>query len=62
MGQTYEKKKDYNSAINIIREAMNKGVFNCDSYSVLTLAYYKLGKLEESNKWSDKWEDCRKEE
>jgi len=60
MGQTYEEKKDYKDAVDIIKEAIDKGVNNCDSYSLLAHAYYKLGKLKESNYWSDKWEDCQK--
>ena len=62
MGKTYEEKKDYESAINIIKDAIDKDISNCDSYFILTLAYYKLGKLKESNYWSDKWEDCQKRE
>jgi len=62
MGQTYEEKKDYKDAVDIIKEAIDKGVNNCDSYSLLAHAYYKLGKLKESNKWSDRWEACQKNE
>ena len=62
MGQTYEDKKDYKSAVDIIKDAIDKGVNDCDSYSVLAHAYYKLGKLKESNYWSDNWEDCQKNE
>jgi tetratricopeptide (TPR) repeat protein len=60
LAQTYEAKKDYNNAVAVIKEAIDKGVNNCDSYSIMSHAYYKLGKLQESNSWSKKWEECGK--
>ncbi len=60
LGQTYESKKDYKNAVTVIKEAIDKGVNDCDSYSVMAHAYYKLGKLQESNSWSKKWEECEK--
>jgi tetratricopeptide (TPR) repeat protein len=62
MGQIYEEKNNYKAAVDIIKDAMDKGLNNCDSYSVLAHAYYKMGNLEESQKWSNKWEDCQKGE
>jgi len=31
---------------------------NCDSYSLIAHAYYKLGDTKGSNSWSNKWEEC----
>jgi Tfp pilus assembly protein PilF len=52
--------KDYKNAVTVIKEAIDKGINNCDSYSIMTHAYYKLGKMKESNSWSKKWEECKK--
>ncbi len=60
LGQTYETKEDYKNAVAVMKEAIDKGVNNCDSYSIMAHAYYKLGKLQESNSWSKKWEECDK--
>ncbi len=60
MAQIYESKEDYKNAVAVIKEAIDKGVNNCDSYSVIAHAYYKLGKVKESSSWSKKWEECDK--
>ncbi len=60
LGQIYENKKDYNNAVAIVKEAIDKGVNNCDSYFLLAGAYNKLGKKQESNSWAKKWQDCEK--
>jgi len=60
MGQIYNDKKDYKNAVAIIKEAIEKGVNNCDSYSVAAFASYKLGNVSESADWSKKMEECEK--
>jgi len=60
MGQVYKEKEDYKSVVAVINEAIDKGVNNCDSYSIITHAYYKLGRIKESNSWSKKREKCEK--
>jgi tetratricopeptide (TPR) repeat protein len=60
MGQIYENKKEHSNAIAIIKEAIDKGLNNCDSYFLLAGAYNKLGKKQESNSWAKKWQDCEK--
>jgi len=60
MGQVYKEKKDYKSVIAVVEEAINKGVNNCDSYSLIAHAYYKLGQTKTSSSWSKKLEECEK--
>ena len=60
IGQSYQEKKDYKSVVAVIEEAINKGVNNCDSYSLIAHAYYKLGKTKTSSNYSKKWEECEK--
>ena len=60
VGQIYNDKKDYKNAVAIIKEAIEKGVNNCDSYSVAAFASYKLGNVNESTSWSKKMEECEK--
>jgi tetratricopeptide (TPR) repeat protein len=60
MGQTYQKKGDYKAVIAVMKEAIEKGVNNCDSYSLIAHAYYKLGDVKTSTSWSKKWEECDK--
>jgi superkiller protein 3 len=60
MGQVYNDKKEYKNAIAIIKEAIEKGVNSCDSYSVAAFASYKLGNVKESTDWSKKMEECEK--
>ncbi|MBN1694919.1 tetratricopeptide repeat protein [candidate division WOR-3 bacterium] len=60
MGQTYQKKGDYKAVIAVMKEAIEKGVNNCDSYSLIAHAYYKLGDVKTSASWSKKWEECDK--
>jgi tetratricopeptide (TPR) repeat protein len=60
MGQVYQKKGDYKAVIAVMKEAVEKGVNNCDSYSLIAHAYYKLGDVKTSNNWSKKWEECEK--
>jgi len=58
MGQIYQEKGDYKSVIAVVKEAIEKGMNNCDSYSLIANAYYKLGDAKGSNSWSNKWEEC----
>jgi len=60
VGQIYNDKKDYKNAVAIIKEAIEKGVNNCDSYSVAAFASYKLGNKQESINWTNKMEECEK--
>ena len=60
IGQIYNDRKDYKNAVAIIKEAIEKGVNNCDSYSVAAFASYKLGNVNESTSWSKKMEECEK--
>ncbi len=60
MGQVYQEKGDYKAVIALMKEAIEKGVNNCDSYSLIAHAYYKLGDNKTSNNWSKKWEECDK--
>jgi tetratricopeptide (TPR) repeat protein len=60
MGQMYNDKKEYKNAIAIIKEAIEKGANNCDSYSLAAFASYKLGNVKESTDWSNKMEECEK--
>ncbi len=60
MGQIYQKKEDYKAVISVMKEAIEKGVNNCDSYSLIAHAYYKLGDVKTSTSWSRKWEECDK--
>lgn len=60
MGQIYQNKADYKNAIAVIKEAIDKGVNNCDSYSVIAFSNYKLKKMKESEIWSKKYEECLK--
>ncbi len=60
MGQIYQKKEDYKTVIAVVKEAIEKGVYNCDSYSLIAHAYFKLGDVKTSNSWSKKWEECDK--
>ncbi len=60
LGQTYESKKDYKNAVTVIKEAIDKGVNDCDSYSLIAHAYYKLGDNKTSGMWSKKLEECEK--
>lgn len=58
MGQIYQEKEEYKKVVAVIKEAIDKGVNNCDSYSLIAHAYFKLGDRETSSKWSEKWEEC----
>jgi tetratricopeptide (TPR) repeat protein len=58
LAQIYQNKKDYNSVIALIKEAINKGVNNCDSYYLLGQAYNKVGKKKEAATWAKKGSDC----
>ena len=60
MGQVYQKKGDYKAVIAVMKEAIEKGLNNCDSYSLIAHAYYKLGDVKTSTSWSKKWEECDK--
>jgi tetratricopeptide (TPR) repeat protein len=60
MGQVYQKKGDYKNVVAVVKEAIDKGINNCDSYSLIAHAYYKLGDSKASNSWSKKWEECEK--
>lgn len=60
MGQIYQKKGDHKNAIAVIKEAIDKGVSNCDSYSVIAFSNYKLKNMKESEIWSKKYEECVK--
>jgi tetratricopeptide (TPR) repeat protein len=60
LGQIYQNKKDYNNVITSIKEAIDKGVNNCDSYYLLAQAYNKLGKKKEAASWAKKGTDCEK--
>jgi superkiller protein 3 len=60
MGQIYNDKGDYKNAVVVVKEAIEKGVNNCDSYSVAAFASYKLGNVKESTDWSNKMEECEK--
>ena len=60
MGQVYQKKGDYKNVVVVMKEAIDKGVNNCDSYSQIAHAYYKLGDNKTSSSWSKKWEACEK--
>jgi tetratricopeptide (TPR) repeat protein len=60
LGQIYQNKNEPNNAVAIVKEAIDKGVNNCDSYSILAQAYLKLGKKKESSSWAKKWQDCEK--
>ena len=60
MGQIYNDKGDYKNAVAVVKEAIEKGVNNCDSYSVAAFASYKLGNVKESTDWSNKMEECEK--
>jgi tetratricopeptide (TPR) repeat protein len=60
MGQIYQKKGDHKNAVAVIKEAIDKGVNNCDSYSIIAFSSYKLNKMKESEVWSKKYEECVK--
>jgi Tfp pilus assembly protein PilF len=60
MGQAYQEKKDYKNVVSVIKEAIDKGVNNCDSYSLIAHAYYKLGQTKTSSSYSKKLEECEK--
>jgi len=60
MGQVYQKKKDYKNVVAVVEEAINKGAINCDSYSLMAHAHYKLGNTKTSSNWSKKWDECEK--
>ena len=60
MGQAYQKKGDYKAVIAVMKEAIEKGIINCDTYSLIAHAYYKLGDVKTSTSWSKKWEECDK--
>jgi len=60
MGQIYNDKGAYKNAVAVVKEAIEKGVNNCDSYSVAAFASYKLGNVKESTDWSNKMEECEK--
>jgi tetratricopeptide (TPR) repeat protein len=61
LGQIYQNKNEPNNAVAIVKEAIDKGVNNCDSYSILAQAYLKLGKKKESSSWAKKWQDCEQD-
>ncbi len=60
MGQIYQKKGDHKNAVAVIKEAIDKGANNCDSYSIIAFSSYKLNKMKESEIWSKKYEECVK--
>ena len=60
LGQAYQEKKDYKSVVAVVKEAIEKGLINCDSYSLIAHAYYKLGDNKTSAMWSKKLEECEK--
>ena len=60
MGHIYQKKGDHKNAIAVVKEAIDKGVNNCDSYSIIAFSSYKLNKIKESEVWSKKYEECVK--
>lgn len=60
MGQVYQDSKDYKNVVALMKEAVDKGLGNCDSYSLIAHAYYKLGDNKTSSVWSKKWEECEK--
>ncbi len=60
MAQIYQKKGEHKNAVAVIKEAIDKGVNNCDSYSIIAFSSYKLNKMKESEIWSNKYEECVK--
>ncbi|MEO0293092.1 MAG: tetratricopeptide repeat protein [candidate division WOR-3 bacterium] len=60
IGQMYIKKNEYKEAINLMKECIDKGINDCNAYSLMAQAYYKLGQIKESSLWSKKWEECEK--
>ena len=60
MGQVYKDKKDYKTAISVMKESIDKGVNDCFAYSIIAFSYDKLGNSSEFNKWAKKWEECDK--
>ncbi len=60
MGQLFETKKEYSNAIAVMKESIDKGVNDCNAFSIIAHSYYKLGKVKESSSWSKKWDACTK--
>jgi len=60
MGQVYKDKKDYKTAIAVMKESIDKGVNDCFAYSIIAFSYNKLGERNESSSWAKKWEQCEK--
>lgn len=62
LGNTYQTEGEYEKAINVMKESINKGVNDCNAYSIIAQSYYKLGETKESSDWSERWEECEKTE
>lgn len=54
VGQVNKGKEDYKSVVAFINEVIDNGLNNYDSCSIITHAYYKMGKIKTSNRWLKK--------
>jgi tetratricopeptide (TPR) repeat protein len=60
LGQIYQNKNDYKSAIAVMKESIDKGVNDCNSFYIIAHSYYKLGQAKESGIWAKKAQECEK--
>jgi tetratricopeptide (TPR) repeat protein len=56
MADIYKEK--YDEAIEVLNKAIKADSNICDSYQLLALAYSKLGEVNLSKEFSQKWEEC----
>jgi tetratricopeptide (TPR) repeat protein len=60
MGQIYKDKKDYKTAIAVMKESIDKGVNDCFAYSIIAFSYNQLGNRSAATSWANKYEECEK--
>ena len=60
MGQIYKDKKDYKTAIAVMKEAIDKGTNDCFAYSIIAFSYNQLGNRSAASSWANKYEECEK--